>query len=145
MKLFLAKCNNAEGHKNSYYVNFNTHTNNNRWNFVERGPLKLWIIAKQLRRNDNNHYARFLWNKKVAFQNPLWILFVKYDYGKLTSLLLSLFSVRTCENMPSVCNERGFTNIHKLFNIETCTISRRPHARFFNGGLSRKKEKEKEA
>ena len=26
MKLFLAKCNNAEGHKNSYYVNFNTHT-----------------------------------------------------------------------------------------------------------------------
>ena len=83
--------------------------------------------------------------KKVAFQNPLWILFVKYDYGKLTSLLLSLFSVRTCENMPSVCNERGFTNIHKLFNIETCTISRRPHARFFNGGLSRKKEKEKEA
>ena len=45
--------------------------------------------------------------------------------------------------MPSVCNERGFTNIHKLFNIETCTISRRPHARFFNGGLSRKKRKKK--
>ena len=145
MKLFLAKCNNAEGHKNSYYVNFNTHTNNNRWNFVERGPLKLWIIAKQLRRNDNNHYARFLWNKKVSFRNPLWILFVKYGYTELTSLLLSFFSVHTCENMPSVCNERGFTNIHKLFNIETCTISRRPHARFFNGGLSRKKEKEKEA
>ena len=40
--------------------------------------------------------------------------------------MLSLFSVRTCENMPSVCNERGFTNIHKLFNIETCTISGRP-------------------
>ena len=40
--------------------------------------------------------------------------------------MLSFFSVHTCENMPSVCNERGFTNIHKLFNIETCTISGRP-------------------
>ena len=142
----VTKSNNAIENEHSYYANFwHTRTNNNQWKFVERRPLRLWIIAKQLLLNDNNHYARFLWNKKVAFQNPLWILFVKYDYGKLTSLLLSLFSVRTCENMPSVCNERGFTNIHKLFNIETCTISRRPHARFFNGGLSRKKEKEKEA
>ena len=92
---------------------------------LKREPLRIWIIAKQLRRNDNNHYARF-YGIKSAFSKSIMNIISKICCSKLTSLLLSFFPAHTCENMPSVCNERGFTNIHKLFNIETCTISGRP-------------------